>query len=204
MAGALAKSSGALLTSIGGIGVVLAAGLVAELGEGSSWKALRHLCSYSGIVPRVSQTGGPDQPAHTGTVQRRCNRRAKNWVVQAGSSIGRHGSAELKEQYHKLDRNGQNADFVMSKRLLRICKDLMRRATVYRPKALLGETTPASELAAYYEQLWPRLLAKWSHLVEHWDQLFSPNYPPGQWRQMVQQLYGLSLPLPQKRQGRAI
>jgi transposase len=204
MALALAKTSGALLTSIAGIGVVLAAGLVAELGEGSSWKALRRLCSYCGIVPRVNQTGGPDQPAQTGTVQRRCNRRAKNWAVQAGGSIGKHGPAELREQYRQLERNGQHAEFIMSKRLLRLCKDLMRRGTVYRPRALLQESTPVAALSAYYSELWPRLLAKWSPLVEDWDQVFHSSYPLGQWRQMVGELYHLSLPLPHKRQRRAI
>jgi transposase len=201
LAGALAKTPGALLTSIGGIGVVLASGLVAELGQAGSWRALRCLCSYSGIVPRVAQTGGPDQPAHTGSVQRRCNHRAKNWVVQAGCSVGKHGPAELKEQYRKLERNGQNADFIMAKRLLRIAKDLMRRTTVYRPKALLDAQTPNSELATYYAELWPRLLAKWNHLLQNWEQLFNPNSALGQWRQMVQQLYQLSLPLPHKGRG---
>lgn len=203
MARRLAKTSGALLTSLNGIGVVLAAGLVGELGQGSGWKALRCLSSYAGIVPRVSQTGGPDQPAQTGTVQRRCNRRAKNWVVQAGSMMGRCGPAELKAQHQQLERNGQNADFIMSKRLLRICKDLMRRGTVYRPKTLLDPQTPAAQLRAYYADLWPRVLAKWKHLVEPAEDLLDPSYPLGQWRQMVQQLYALSLPLPRPRPGRA-
>jgi hypothetical protein len=203
MACALAKTSGALLTSIGGIGVVLAAGLIAELGEGTSWRALRKLCSYSGIVPRVGQTGGPESPPVVGNVQRRCNRRAKNWIVQAASSVGKLGPAELKEQYRRLERNGQHADFIMSKRLLRVSKDLMRRGTVYRPKALLSPDTSVAELKAYYADLWPRLLLKWNHLLTDWDCLFDSRYPMGQWRQMVEQLYGLSLALPRKRQARA-
>jgi hypothetical protein len=203
MAWTLAQSSGALLTSISGIGVVLAAGIVAELGEGTTWRALRRLCSYCGIVPRVEQTGGPDQPAQTGTVGRRCNLRAKNWVVQAGSYMGKCGPPELKAQHQALQRNGQNADFIMSKRLLRICKDLMRRASVYRPKPLLALETPAAQLAAYYSELWPRLLAKWQPLRDRWDQVFGPTCPLGQWRQMAEQLYGISLPLPRQRQRKA-
>jgi transposase len=203
MARRLAQSPGALLTSISGIGVVLAAGIVGELGEGRSWRAVRSLCSYAGIVPRISQTGGPDQAAKTGPVQRRCNYRAKNWLVQAGSSMGKCGPAELMAQHEQLQRHGQHADFIMSKRLLRIFKDLMRRATVYRPKRLLNPQTPTSELAAYYADLWPRLLHKWKPLVDQWEEVFNPTYPLGQWRQMAQQLYRLSLPLPLTRPGKA-
>ena len=90
----------------------------------------------------------------------------------------------------------------MSKRLLRIFKDLVRRGTVYRPKALLSPETPTSELIAYYRELWDRLLKKWHGLIE-WEELFDPCYPLGQWRQMAQELYKLSLPLPKKRPGKA-
>lgn len=202
MARSLAKTGGALLTTVGGVGVVLASGILAEFGDPAGWKAVRFLCSYSGIVPRTSQTGGPDKPAHTGTVQRRCNRRAKNWIVQAASSIGKCGPTELQSQYAQLQANGQHADFVMSKRLLRIFKDLVRRGTVYRPKALLSPETPTSEWIAYYRELWDRLLKKWHGLIE-WEELFDPCYPLGQWRQMAQELYKLSLPLPKKRPGKA-
>jgi transposase len=193
----LAISPAALLTSIRGIGVVLAAGMVGEIGDPSQWRGLRHTCSYVGIIPGVAQTGGPDKPAYTTGVKRRCNRRAKNWVVQAGNHLGKHGPSPLHEQYHQLMENGQHADFVISRRLLRISKDLMRRGAVYRPKELLDPHTPAQKLADYYQQLWPTLLDKWAGLVR-WDHLFSPQNPLGQWRQMVQELYQISLPLPQE------
>lgn len=193
----LAMSPGALLTSIRGIGVVLAAGIVGEIGDPSEWRGLRQTCSYVGIIPGVEQTGGPDKPAHTTPVKRRCNRRAKNWVVQAGSQMGQHGPSPLREQYQQLLENGQHADFVMSRRLLRICKDLMHRGSVYRPKALLDPNTPVQTLADYYQQLWPTLLAKWSGLVS-WDHLLAPQNPLGQWRQMAQELYQICLPCPKE------
>ena len=197
----LAGTAAALLTSIRGVGVVLAAGMVGEIGDPSEWRGLRHTCSYVGIIPGVEQTGGPDQPGYTTGVKRRCNRRAKNWVVQAASHLGKHGPSPLHEQYRQLMENGQHADFVMSRRLLRISKDLMRRGAVYRPKELLDPNTPAQTLADYYQQLWPTLLDKWAGLVA-WDHLFSPKNPLGQWRQMVQDLYQISLPLP-KEPGRS-
>jgi len=202
LARSLAKTPGALLTSISGIGVVLASGILSELGSPSAWGPLRSVCSYVGIVPRTNQTGGPDKPAQSSTVQRRCNRRAKNWVIQAANLIGQCGPAELKTQHQKLLLNGQHADFVMGKRLLRICKDLMRRGTVYRPKPLLAQDTPASELSAYYLALWDRLLDKWKGLIE-WEELFNPLHPLGQWRQLAQELYKISLPLPNKKAKKA-
>lgn len=198
----LAKTPGAFLTSISGIGVVLAAGLLSELGEPGQWKRLRSLCSYSGIVPRVYQSGGPDKPAQITTVSRRCSHRAKNWVVQAASQIGLWGPEELMVQYQKLVANDQHADFIMGKRLLRICKDLMRRGAVYRPKALLLPDTPAAELSAYYRKLWDHLIQKWYRLIDC-EELFKPEYPLGQWRQVTQKLYKLSLPLPKQKQRKA-
>ena len=195
LAAGLIQTPGALLTSVSGVGVVLAAGVVAELGDPAGWRAVRSLCSYAGIVPRTSQSGGPDKPAQSGTVQRRCNRRAKNWLVQAGSSLGRCGPPELQRQHQQLQDHGQHADFIMSKRLLRIFKDLLRRGTVYRPKALLAPDTPAAELAAYYQDLWKRLVLKWQGRIA-WEVLVEARYPLGQGRQMAQQLYKISLPVP--------
>jgi transposase len=197
----LAISPGALLTSIRGLGVVLAGGLLGEIGDPAQWRGLRQTCSYVGIIPGVEQTGGPDKPAHTIGVKRRCNRRAKNWVVQAAHQMGQHGPSPLREQYQELLENGQHADFVMSRRLLRICKDLMHRGTVYRPKALLDPNTSPTQLADFYQQLWPALLAKWSGRVS-WDHLLAPQNPLGQWRQMAQELYQISLPWP-KEPGRS-
>ena len=54
----LAQTQGAFLTSVRGIGLVLAAGVTAEIGDPNEQKPLNHLASYAGIVPRVKQTGG--------------------------------------------------------------------------------------------------------------------------------------------------
>ncbi len=196
----LAQTPGAFLTSFRGIGVVLAAGLTGELGQVASWRGVRHLCSYCGVVPRIEQTGGPDRPAHAGPVQRRCNRRAKNWLVQCARKLGEMGPQELQTQYQQLAQQGQHADFVMSKRFLRLAKDLVRRQTVYRPKALLGPQTPTTDLVSYYAQLWPKLVSKWQGLCPL-NHVFAPEHPLGQWRIMAQDLYQLCLPLPKTTRG---
>jgi hypothetical protein len=196
----LAQSPGAFLTSIRGIGVVLAAGLTGELGHPTHWQGLRQLCSYCGVVPRVEQTGGPDHPAQTLSVHPRCNRRAKNWLVQCGVKMGEMGPPELQAQFADLEKNGQHAQFIMSKRFLRLAKDLINRQAVYRPKALLDPKTPEAQLKAHYLQLWPKLVSKWQGLcsLEH---VFGPAQPLGQWRAMVQTMHKICLPLPKYKRG---
>ena len=54
----LAQTQGAFLTSIKGVGIVLAAGVSSEIGNPFEQKPLNNLTSYSGIIPRVKQTGG--------------------------------------------------------------------------------------------------------------------------------------------------
>lgn len=198
MAYHLARSSGALLTSISGIGVVLAAGIVGEFGDPASWRSVASLCSYCAIVPRVEQTGGPDKPAKNGKVQHRGNQRAKNWIVQAASLMGRCGPAELKDRYRQLESRGQHADFAMAKKLLRICKSLFSNGNVFRPKSLLSEDTPVCELKAYYIDLWDRILRKWAGLIDG-ESLADPQFPLGRWRQMAEQFYKISLPVPKSK-----
>ena len=64
----LAQTQGAFLTSVRGIGLVLAAGVTAEIGELNKQKPLNNLASYAGIIPRVKQSGGLDGKTYTGAV----------------------------------------------------------------------------------------------------------------------------------------
>jgi len=58
MAQLLAQTQGAFLTSIKGIGIVLAAGVTAEIGNPLVQRSADQLASYAGIVPKVKQSGG--------------------------------------------------------------------------------------------------------------------------------------------------
>jgi transposase len=55
MAQMLAQTQGAFLTSIKGIGIVLAAGVTAEIGDPLAQRSTDQLASYAGIVPKVKQ-----------------------------------------------------------------------------------------------------------------------------------------------------
>ena len=191
----LARTPGALLTSINGIGITLAAGWTAELGPPERWPGVRRICSYGGVVPKTEQTGGPDKPALTGYVSPRCNRRFKNVLLQAVEKVCRFGPEDLVHTAGKLLANGSHVQFAMAKRLVRIGKYLARTGTIYRPKQLLASDTPKATLVSYYLNQWDKLLEKWKAKADVKD-VFAPNHPLGKWRAMAKELYALELRLP--------
>lgn len=199
----LAQTQGAFLMSVKGVGMILAAGVAAEIGDPATQKPINNLISYAGIIPRVSQTGGPDSEAVTGSVSHRCNRILKDCIVQSASHIGLHGVEDLMEDHHRRDAIGQHANYGIARRYLRIGMHLMRNSTVYLPPALRGQNVPAERRAVYYRNFWPFLLDKWRKYDAH-HAAFAPENPLGQWRNMIQELYGIELKMPrsQKRTSR--
>lgn len=193
----LARTPAAVLTSIRGIGITLAAGVSAEIGPADTQPSLRKLCSYAGIVPRLKQTGGPEKTAVTGRVSRRSNRILKDYVVQCGNHLGLHGPADLLEDHRRRSAGGQHADFGMARRFLRIAMRLMRTGECYvAPELRHGASI--EELREYYLQLWPRLLDKWIK-AKAVETAFASENPLGQWRNMIQEIYEIKLPLPSQK-----
>ena len=190
----LAQTQGAFLTSVRGIGIVLAAGVSAELGNPYEQKPLNNLVSYSGIVPRVKQTGGPRGETYTGTVAKRCNRGLKNYLVQSGSHLGLHGPPDLMADYKRRDASGQHADFGMARRYLRMAMCLMRTSQVYLPSALRNAQAKSDHRVEYYLMTWLYLRDKWQRSGAL-ETAFQKDSPLGQWRNVVQQVYGIKLTL---------
>lgn len=188
----LAQTQGAFLTSIRGIGIILAAGVSSEIGEPNKQKALNHLVSYAGIIPRIKQTGGIQGKTQIGKVGKRCNRILKDYVVQSASHIGLHGPEELMRDYKRRDAQGQHADFGMSRRYLRMAMCLMRTSQIYLPVRLRNPKINMKERAEYYLTTWPKLHEKWRK-ASTLDIAFDKNMPLGQWRNIIQELYGIEL-----------
>lgn len=183
----LILSPASLLLSIPGIGVVLAAGIYAELGASLLLRPLKELCSYSGIVPRVKQTGGPDKPAWTGKVRKGCNRILKNYLVQAAAKMRDWGPEGLKDEYVQLKANGQHADFIIAKRLLRIFKYMMVHQTIYLPPTLRdwGSVETRESLRSYIDETKVKVAAKWNRKALA-DEGMTPANPLGLWWQTVE------------------
>lgn len=194
IAQSLAQTQGAFLTSIRGIGIILAAGVSAEIGNPDTQKSLSNLVSYSGIIPRVKQTGGIQGKTQTKKVGKRCNRILKDYVVQSASHIGLHGPEDLKSDYKRRDAQGQHADFGMSRRYLRMAICLMRNHQTYLPKNLREKKSKMTERADYFLKTWPKLHEKWRSAGAS-DIAFATDMPLGQWRNMIQELYGIKLEL---------
>ncbi len=193
----LAKTPGAMLTTIRGIGITLASGVSAEIGPVESQRSTRQLSSYAGIIPRVKQTGGPEKGAKTGKVSRRCNHILKDFIVQCGNHLGQHGPADLKEDHRRRGANKQHADFGMARRFLRMGMRLMRNNESYVPPELRHGAT-LEELRADYLQMWPGLLDKWVKAGAA-ETAFHEDNPLGQWRKRIEELYEIDLPLPKKK-----
>ena len=189
----LAKTPGAFLTTIKGTGIVLAAGVSSEIGPVEGQISLRRLSAYAGIVPRSKQSGGKNSPARHGTVSRRSNHRFKNFLVQCGNHMGQHGPAELKEDHGRRTANGQNADFGMARRYLRIGMHLMRTHSCYIPEEI-RQSHDKDRRKEYYLRIWPKLRDKWrkSGALE---EAFKPSNPLGEWKECIEAIYDIKLPL---------
>jgi len=191
----LAHTQGAFLITIKGVGMVLAAGVAAEIGDPVTQMPVSNLTSYAGIIPRVSQSGGPDSETHIGFVAHRCNRILKDYIVQSASHIGLHGVADLMADHNRRDAAGQHANYGIARRYLRIGMRLMRNSEIYLPPELRGQNVPVEKRIEYYQILWPFLLDKWRKYGAH-HIAFAADNPLGQWRNMIQELYDIELKLP--------
>ena len=102
----------------------------------NQYKPLNNLVSYSGIIPRVKQTGGSEGKTYTGKVAKRCNHILKDYVVQSGNHMGLHGPEELMADYKRREAAEQHADFGIGRRYLRTAMCLMRTSQIYMPEHL--------------------------------------------------------------------
>ena len=192
MAQLLAQTQGGFLTSIKGIGIVLAAGVTAEIGDPLVQRSTDQLASYAGIVPKVKQTGGSQGPSITGHVSKRSNHLLKDFVVQSAFHIGRYGPKDLKDDYSRREASGQHADFGMARRFVRMAMCLMRTSQIYLPPDLRIMFVSPEQRADYYLAMWPYLRDKWTK-VGSLETAFAKDKPLGQWRNIVQELYGIKL-----------
>jgi transposase len=187
----LAQTKGAFLMSVKGIGLVLAAGVTAEIGDAATQKPVGNLTSYSGVIPRVNQTGGSDSSPHTGSVAKRCNRILKDYLVQSASHQGLHGVDDLMADHKRREANGQHANFGIARRYLRMAMHMMRLSHIYLPPELRVDATSEAR-GEYYQMIWPYLLEKWKRYDAH-DVAFNSEHSLGQWRDMVQSIYKITL-----------
>lgn len=96
--------------------------------------------------------------------------------------------------YKRRDAKGQHADFGMSRRFLRMAISMMKTSQIYLPKSLRENTAKMGDRAGYYLRTWPKLIEKW-YRAQALGIAFDKDMPLGQWRNIVQELYGIELSL---------
>lgn len=187
----LAATPGAMITTVPGIGITLASGLYAEIGDPSRQRNMDSLAAYAGIVSRLKQTGGPDSPARSLGRSRRACIQLKRRVIDIALSISQYGPDELRSDYHRRVAARQDARYTMGRRMLRICNHLVQRLDFFLPPALLADNNPETR-KAYYLRAWDPILIKWRNAGAI-QQAFADGSPLEQWRTMLNELYHLNL-----------
>lgn len=191
----LAQTPYAMLTSIRGIGFVLAAGTGAELGDPAKLGSADAMCGYAGIVPRVWQSGGPDKASVTGSTSRRCNRVLKDWSVQGAQKMALYGPPEIKERFARWKAGGQHAAFAGARRYLRLVRGLARDQVPYLHPEVRRANAPRERIAAACEESFEVMVAKW-RMVPDWQRIaFAEDRPLGFWRRLAMEVHGAHLPL---------
>lgn len=190
----LATTPYALLTSIPGIGFVLACGIAGELGEPRLLGSTDSLCGYAGIVPKTYQTGGPDSPAFQGHASPRCNRILKDWTVQSAQKIHLYGPPELKDRITRWNANGQHGIFAAARRYLRLLRSLVLNEVPYLHPQGRARCAPADDIAAAAQETWAVLQRKWRTIPGGLDLILDEAHPIGMWRRVLKELHNIHLP----------
>ncbi len=184
----------ALLTSIPGIGFVLAAGVAGELGDPARLGRTDSLCGYAGIVSTTDQTGGPDSPAIQRHASPRCNRILKDWTVQSAQKIREYGPPELKDRIIRWENNGQHASFAAARRYLRLLRSLVTNQIPYLRPEGRGRHASTDDLAAAAQETWSVLQRKWRTIPGGLDLILDEAHPLGFWRRVLKETHGIHLP----------
>jgi transposase len=189
----LARTPYVMLTSIAGIGMVLAAGAAGELGAPGQLPRPDSLCAYAGIVPGTLQTGGPDQAACQGHTRARCNRVLKDWTVQSAQKISLYGPPELRDRITRWQANGQHAAFAAARRYLRLLHALVTNQVPYLAPAGRGRGAHSAQITAACQDAWQLLMRKWRPIPGGLEAICADDSPLGIWRRVVMELHHIHL-----------
>ena len=190
----LATTPYVMLTSIPGIGFVLAAGLAGELGDPKHLGKLDSLCAYAGIVPRTIQSGGPDSPAVQGHASPRCNRILKDWTVQSAQKIHLYGPPELKDRITRWNANGQHGIFAAARHHLRLVSTLVKSEVPYLGPEARGSGATPDRIATAAQATWTIIQRKWRTVAGGLNLINDEAHPLGFWRRVMMELHGIDLP----------
>ena len=186
MACLLRQTPLALLTSIRGIGVSLAAQTTAEVYGRDRHQGAESKVNYAGLTSRGLQTGGDQKPWKRQGKARKINRHAKRNILMASESVAIHDHGDLTEYYQVRKLRGKNAKCALGRKLFRFCDKLLETPQAYLPAILRDGSATPELLADYYRMLADKLETKWKPFTKK---------PPReqdvleQWMDMISTLY---------------
>jgi len=186
MACLLRQTPLALLTTICGIGVSLAAQITAEVYGRDRHQGAEGKVNYAGLSARGLQTGGDQKPWKRQGKARKINRHAKRIILMASESVAIHDHGELTQYYQVRKLSGKNAKCALGRKLFRFCDKLLDAPQAYLPATLRDGCATPELLADYYTTLAEKLETKWKRVTKK---------PPRQqdvleqWMDMICNLY---------------
>jgi transposase len=119
----LLEDANQYLTTIPGIGVVLAAAILGEIGDVNRFPELEKLVAYAGIDPTVHESG------QFGATEVHMSKRGSPYLRRAlwlAASMARQHDPELKAYYHKKKQEGKHHNTVIGA----LCRKLLARIYV--------------------------------------------------------------------------
>jgi len=196
----LARTPGAMLTTMPGIGLRWAPGLYAELGDPIRRRNVHSMAALGGIVPRLKQSGGPDKPAIVGHRRKGCSSFLKHVLMSGAISMSQYGHPEVRQAYQTDKALGRDARTRLAQKLLRLTLHIIDHQTFFLPPSL-HHGGSRDQIRAYYAKMWPKVLVKWRDSGAILEAV-AEGAPLRLWRDMAQELYDLELSLKSPQTGR--
>jgi transposase len=196
----LARTPGAMLTTMPGLGLRWAPALYAELGDPIRRRNVHSMAALGGLVPRLKQSGGPNKPAVIGHRTKGCSSFLKQILISGAVSLSQYGHPEIREAYQLDKAMGRDARTRMAQHLLRVSLHMIDHQTFYLPPSLHQGGT-REQIRDYYVKMWPKVLVKWRDRGAILEAV-AEGAPLRQWRDMVQELYDIELSIKSPQTGR--
>jgi len=196
----LARTPGAILTTMPGLGLRWAPGLYAEIGDPIRRRNVHSMAALGGLVPRLKQSGGPNKPAVVGHRTKGCSSFLKQILISGAVSLSQYGHPEIREAYQLDKAMGRDARTRMAQHLLRVSLHMIDHQTFYLPPSLHQGGT-REQIRDYYVKMWPKVLVKWRDRGAILEAV-AEGAPLRQWRDMVQELYDIELSIKSPQTGR--
>jgi len=142
------NDSAKYIMSITGVGVGFAAVFIAFVGNGERFSNSKQVANYSGLVPRVDQSG---DKTYYGGIIKESNSAIRRVAVLGAWALTRskHGGSLLEKYEKKAKERCKSVAIVMlARRMVELCYCLVKNRTYYDNGALVDENPKLKKLKA--------------------------------------------------------